>query len=113
MYKDKERQKQANKEAKAKWQAKQAVKLSPGCPPEQKVQEYPTGIPSHGIPAKYTLDDIIRTKNYQPLTTAELEHNQRVYASVDADTRARIASLSIADLQATDAFIPVWRQAQG
>ena len=50
LYKDKEKQREANKQAKVRYKARQAEKNAPGCPTIDELK--PEGIPTLGIPLK-------------------------------------------------------------
>jgi len=61
-----------------------------------------------------TVDDLRRpADNKVNLTTAELEHNQRILSKRDADVRAKISATPLDKLITKGSFIPVWRLAQG
>ena len=61
-----------------------------------------------------TVDDLRRpADNKVNLTTAELEHNQRILSKRDADVRAKISTTPLDKLITKGSFIPNWRLAQG
>ena len=61
-----------------------------------------------------TVDDLRRPPdNKTNLTTAELEHNQRILSKRDADIRAKISAMPLDKLKAKGFSIPNWRLAQG
>ena len=111
MYKDKEKQKQANRRWAANNRAKNNAQDTPGLENSVVPDEV---VPPKVVPVCSTLNELIRPKDSMvQLTTAELEHNQRVLSKTDADVRAMLSATPLVELKASGAFIPVWREAQG
>ena len=114
MYKDPEQQKQANREAKARWKAKQGIPsegipvgYSKGIPVGVKLRSQATsdpGEPNSGDNAQINQDG--GSEAHTPCSSPAWKHTQAY-----ADMIHRLKAWPVARLQDAGQYIPAWKHA--